>query len=730
MNKKNVLGLGFSLMLGCIFFVGSVFSKDWDLPGIDLITRSEWGADESLRYAVRPEYQAMLKAREEEKLRIKKLKEEDFEEYLKIQQKSYERKMANQYLIDNFADEYSFDEIREYYNGNELRTPEYINNNKTKIIIHHSAADNSKIKTKADAIAYLKKTYKFHALTRWRGDIWYNFIIDPFGNIYEGRAGGEWTVGMHVKWNNTPSLGIMLMGNFEIQKPTDKQIESLIELSTILSAKYGINPNEKTYYSRDIKSAPYLESNSDYKIAGHTDAGYTACPGDYLYEKFPYIRQEISKKLLNVNLISDTRKLIKLPGIFYSHNNYIKLNQKLNFDNLQDCETDDDGISISNCKIENWILKLLLKKTSWKWSGVKTITLKNNLWETKSIVAIILWQKDLDIFVNKIKNNYLKKHTLFASFLEQNKEKDIKKISYKISIAETRKLLEQKIQVLLYELSTNFQKRNISCDWECTFIADAKIYTSLSGLVILDNKQLKLNINNLEINPQNIDIYSANNGRVRVENYGRKSYSGIPRNSFDGMISFQQDKILIDKKYQKQYVVINTVDFDDYLKWIVESNDTETDAKNEALALITKTYALFYIAEENQHPNIPDGAKYNAIDDPELFQKYVGAWLQDTLHKRFKALDKTKNQIIIYDGYVPILPYFHCSPGFTLNAQEKRWRNDTPYLQSRLDVESCNKFEWHWVGMSGKWAEWRAKHWFDYKKLIEYYYEGVEIVEI
>lgn len=43
---------------------------------------------------------------------------------------------------------------------------------------------------------------------------------------------------------------------------------------------------------------------------------------------------------------------------------------------------------------------------------------------------------------------------------------------------------------------------------------------------------------------------------------------------------------------------------------------------------ISKGYALFYKWNKNKHPSIPVGAKYDAIDNPELFQKYVGVGIE------------------------------------------------------------------------------------------------------
>jgi peptidoglycan hydrolase-like amidase len=133
---------------------------------------------------------------------------------------------------------------------------------------------------------------------------------------------------------------------------------------------------------------------------------------------------------------------------------------------------------------------------------------------------------------------------------------------------------------------------------------------------------------------------------------------------------------------------------------------------------------------ENNHPSISANSNYTAIDDPDFFQKYVWAWLEKTLTKRYQALTATKNQIVMYDNYLPILPYFNCSPGFTLSAEEKWWWDDTPYLKSVYDFKACDDFAWHWVGLAGQWAERFAQQWMTYDQILKYYYDGIEIVNI
>lgn len=114
---------------------------------------------------------------------------------------TYESTMATNYLVSDYASEQTIDEIRYEYLGNYLRRPESVHNNKVKVIVHHTAGDYTSLLTGGTGVVkkYLQDVYKYHTVSSssscknckgW-GDIGYHFLIDPFGNIYEGRAGGE-----------------------------------------------------------------------------------------------------------------------------------------------------------------------------------------------------------------------------------------------------------------------------------------------------------------------------------------------------------------------------------------------------------------------------------------------------------------------------------------------------------------------------------------------------------
>lgn len=701
------------------------FAKDWDLPGIDLITREERGADETRRYEEQPRYQSILNYQKKEAEDLQKLKDTNYEAYKNKTRAAYESKMANQHLMEQFGEEFTIDEVNYYHDGHELWTPESIKHDKMKFIIHHTAVDNGEITDKEAAIEELRSIYQFHAFTRGRWDIGYNFEIDPFGNIYEWRAGWEGVVAAHAYFNNSPSIGISLMWNFDVQKPTDEQIESLKKLLVSLAQKYEVDPNARTYYHRKSNTAPYVESNQNYTIAGHTDAGYTSCPWDHLHSLLPDIRRDVRKTLVKSALTSrkssKTKQLkLRLPWFHFSNSSDIEVSADLWLNGVEKCTS--VNADIDECKADNDDVVIEISKNNKFDSGFKTVKIKDKSGREVELKLLVLWQKDLDPIITSIKNKFYKKRP-------NGSVSNSKKITEKISKSEIRKLMEQKIHVLLRDLSYNYNRWELICDEDCKIVADGKLYDDEFAMVEYHDDILYLTVGDEIIMPKTISVFSQWDW-VQVRNYDRKSYAGIERNKFRWMLTWGKDLVKEWYKDVEKLVVVNILDFKDYMKGVAESDDTQHFEKNKVMALISKSYALFYMDKDNIHPSIPEDATYNAIDHPDYFQKYVWAWLEKTLSNWDRALAATEDEVVMYDGYLPILPYFSCSVWFTKTAEEKWWWTDTPYLQSRLDLMKCSDFKWHGVGLSGKWAERWANNGRSYEEILKYYYDGVEIERI
>lgn len=69
-------------------------------------------------------------------------------------------------------------------------------------------------------------------------DIGYHFVIDKKGNVLNGR--NIYKIGAHVYGHNKNSIGICLIGNFDIEFPNKSQLISLNNLIKDLKNKYNI----------------------------------------------------------------------------------------------------------------------------------------------------------------------------------------------------------------------------------------------------------------------------------------------------------------------------------------------------------------------------------------------------------------------------------------------------------------------------------------------------------
>lgn len=167
----------------------------------------------------------------------------------------------------------------------------------THIVIHHTATPN----TDGDFAARVRAVWYFHAHTRGWGDIGYNYVVDPNGVIYEGRAGGDDVEAGHAYPFNTGTMGIGMLGNFMKVAPSAAAQAALVDLISWKANQRGIDP----LAVEPIKGYTDCGTTITYNrptIAGHRDYRGTACgkafntstcPGDVLYNMLPQIRAAV-----------------------------------------------------------------------------------------------------------------------------------------------------------------------------------------------------------------------------------------------------------------------------------------------------------------------------------------------------------------------------------------------------------------------------------------------------
>lgn len=159
----------------------------------------------------------------------------------------------------------------------------------THLIVHHTATGNSAANN--DWAAVIRSIWNFHIFTNGWADIGYNYLIDPNGVIYEGRAGGDNVQGAHFSGVNGGTMGISMVGTFTDVTPGESQINSLRRLLAWKASQRAIDPTGKARHA-----ASGLDLNN---ISGHRDGpGSTECPGNALYPLLPTVRAGV-KELLN-----------------------------------------------------------------------------------------------------------------------------------------------------------------------------------------------------------------------------------------------------------------------------------------------------------------------------------------------------------------------------------------------------------------------------------------------
>jgi N-acetylmuramoyl-L-alanine amidase len=171
-----------------------------------------------------------------------------------------------------------------------------------KIVVHHTGTPNS-----ITDYAGLCRGIMADETAGEYIDIAYNWLIDPFGRIYEGRwaqdyAGGATHTGehdgaqvrgAHALYHNTRTIGIALMGTYDAIDPPAAMLNSLINLLAWKCARWGIDPLGHGAYSASNGAVEDL-----YNICGHRDTYATACPGARTEGMLPAIRQRVAARLV------------------------------------------------------------------------------------------------------------------------------------------------------------------------------------------------------------------------------------------------------------------------------------------------------------------------------------------------------------------------------------------------------------------------------------------------
>ncbi|MEE3127873.1 MAG: FG-GAP-like repeat-containing protein [Actinomycetota bacterium] len=147
--------------------------------------------------------------------------------------------------------------------------------------VHHTVNANDYSRDEVPGI--LRSIYAYHTKSRGWSDVGYNFLVDRFGRIWEGRYGGvdRPVVGAHTLGYNDYAFAMSAIGNFEQVKPSQAMVEAYGALFAWKLSLHGVDASS---------TKQQVGSDTFPAINGHRDAGSTACPGKYLYARLDDIR--------------------------------------------------------------------------------------------------------------------------------------------------------------------------------------------------------------------------------------------------------------------------------------------------------------------------------------------------------------------------------------------------------------------------------------------------------
>jgi hypothetical protein len=161
-------------------------------------------------------------------------------------------------------------------------------------LVHHTAGTNNY--SAADSAAIVRGIEIYHVKGNGWNDIGYNFLVDKYGQIFEGRYGGvdQPVIGAHAQGFNTGSVGVAVLGTYNSAAPPLVAQTALANLLAWRLDVAHVDPlSSLTVLSGGNPRFPVGTPVFLHAISGHRDTGFTDCPGNALYARLGAIARQV-----------------------------------------------------------------------------------------------------------------------------------------------------------------------------------------------------------------------------------------------------------------------------------------------------------------------------------------------------------------------------------------------------------------------------------------------------
>jgi hypothetical protein len=169
--------------------------------------------------------------------------------------------------------------------------------------VHHTVSLNDY--SPAEAPAMVLAICRYHRNSNGWDDIGYNALVDKYGVLYEGRAGGldQPVIGAHAQGFNSETAGIASIGDHTRVGAGQATIDALVRYISWKLQVHGQPLSGPVTLTSSGGSATRYPAGSRVtveRVIGHRDTGETACPGELLYAQLDDLRALVSTGVATV----------------------------------------------------------------------------------------------------------------------------------------------------------------------------------------------------------------------------------------------------------------------------------------------------------------------------------------------------------------------------------------------------------------------------------------------
>jgi hypothetical protein len=163
--------------------------------------------------------------------------------------------------------------------------------------VHHTVNINDY--SRAEAPQVILGICRYHRNSNGWNDVGYNFLVDRFGTLYEGRAGGvaAAVVGAQAEGFNSYSTGIANVGTFSNVPQSPAALDAMARLIRWKLPLHGY-PTTGTAVLRSAGGGtnryPSGANVRVPRVLGHRDTNATECPGGALHSQLRELRSMVA----------------------------------------------------------------------------------------------------------------------------------------------------------------------------------------------------------------------------------------------------------------------------------------------------------------------------------------------------------------------------------------------------------------------------------------------------